>query len=77
LLGWVNNKAITFFKNDGSDEYKEAYRQCVTAKYEIAQHERMKLIKGTGKDHIDAVKCLQYITRAVSLGRGGVITVPA
>lgn len=66
LLALVNNECLKVFRNDASTEYDEICRQLKVCKYEIREHDRMRLKKASSRAHIDMVKALTYLYRAIS-----------
>jgi hypothetical protein len=65
LLALINNERLKVFCNDDSAEYAELCRQLKRCRYEIREHDRMRLIKPAGQGHIDMVKALSYLYRAI------------
>lgn len=65
FLSLVNNARIGLWRDDGSELYKECVRQMKQTKYEIFQHDKMRLVKPQGGGHIDMVKALTYLTHCV------------
>jgi hypothetical protein len=76
-LAWVNNDRIKIFANDQSPEYQALLAQCGTCKYEIKNHEKMKLLKASNSDKIDFVKAITYITRRIPVSDADTLVVPA
>lgn len=66
LLAMVNNDRVKVFQNDQSPEYRELCRQIKNVKYEIRQHELMRIIKPGPSSHIDMVKAMTYLGRATT-----------
>ena len=64
LLGFLNSGQLTMFRNDDSPEYRELVRQARHARYEILQHDRMRIVKPSPAEHIDFVKALHNAVRA-------------
>jgi hypothetical protein len=71
-LAFVNNGCIKTFRNDSSVEYRELTRQLEHTKYQIVQHDKMKITKPKSNLHIDMVKALTYLPRAVMQGEPGI-----
>ena len=71
LLARLNAGRVRFWKADpaADPELREVHAQARHTRYEIRGHERMKLVKPTGtgssKLHIDGVKALTYLHRAI------------
>ncbi len=72
-LALANNERIKLFKDDGSDEYQEFVRQLEHTKYQIVQHDKMKLTKPKSNAHIDMVKALTYLSRAMGESEPGIL----
>lgn len=66
LLAMVNNDRVKMFRNDGSSEYEEAVKQIKRVKYEIKQHQKMRIVKPGPSGHIDMVKAMTYLGRATT-----------
>lgn len=69
-LGMINNERIKIWKSDGSEEFNEFARQARHTSYEIKSHDLMRIVKPHGKGHIDMIKMMTYLYRAVMLGQG-------
>jgi hypothetical protein len=69
-LAMLNNDCIKMWKNDNSREYNEFNRQAKHTSYEIKSHDLMRIVKPHGKGHIDMIKQMTYIYRAVMFGSG-------
>ncbi len=65
LLALINNERLKIFRNDDSAEYAELCRQLKSCRYEIKGHDKMRLIKPAGSGHIDMLKALTYLYRAL------------
>lgn len=65
LHAMVNNGRVKVFRDDLSTEYQELGRQIKHTSYEIRQHDQMRITKPHGKGHIDMVKAMTYLPRAV------------
>lgn len=69
-LAMINNGCIKMWKDDASEEYQEFSRQAHHTGYEIRSHDLLRIIKPHGKGHIDMIKMMTYLYRAVMLGSG-------
>jgi hypothetical protein len=65
LLALLNNERVKVFRNDDSPEYAELCRQLKTCRYEIREHDHLRLVKPKPSAHIDMVKALTYLYRAL------------
>ncbi len=76
LLAWLNAGRVRMWKGDPDQDeiLRELQAQARHTKYEIRAHDSMRLTKPTGKGssnrHIDGIKALTYLHRAVKLGPG-------
>jgi len=61
----LNNDQLSMFRNDGTAEYEALTRQVSWTPYEIKGHVRMRIFKPSPEKHIDFIKALQYLCRAV------------
>lgn len=68
MLAMINNGQLKMWRNDRSPEYNETRRQLGHADYEITKTGLIKLVKpkGDSSAHIDAVKALSYVPRALN-----------
>lgn len=70
LLAWINAGKVTFWKADPAQDHelREAQAQALHTRYEIRNHDQMRLTKpkGSGSSglHIDGIKALTYLPRA-------------
>jgi hypothetical protein len=65
LLALLNNDRVKFWRNDDSEEYRELVKQARHTGYEIALHERMRIVKPQGGGHIDGIKAATYLARGL------------
>lgn len=71
LLARLNTGRVTFWRGDpaGDPELREAQAQARHTQYEIRGHDLMRLTKPTGRGssglHIDGIKALTYLHRAL------------
>jgi hypothetical protein len=76
LLAWLNAGRVKMWTGDPTEDeiLRELQAQARHTKYEIRGHEAMRLTKPTGTGssnrHIDGIKALTYLHRAVKLGPG-------
>lgn len=66
FLALANNDRVSIFRDDGGEDYRELSRELKHTKYEIFQHDKMRLKKPAGGGHIDMVKALTYLSHCVS-----------
>ena len=68
----INCSRVKFWRADPAQdpELKEVQLQARHTRYEIAGHEKMKIVKPTGRgstaSHIDGIKALTYLGRALT-----------
>jgi hypothetical protein len=65
FLGMVNNERVKIFRDNQSDEYNEIIKQVKKTTKEINKQMRMKIVKPNSKVHIDMMKAMTYLPRAV------------
>ena len=65
FLGLVNNDRVKMWQNDQSAEWNQAVAEMRHTKYEIFNHDQMKIIKPPSGGHIDMVKALTYLSHCL------------
>ena len=63
FLALAENGRISMWQDDESETYRECVRQLKETKYQIFQHDKIRLIKPQSGAHIDMVKALTYLAR--------------
>lgn len=76
LLAWLNCGRLKVWRGDPAEDetLREIQAQARHTRYQIFGHQLMRLVKPTGthgtSKHIDGIKALTYLHRAIQLGPG-------